>query len=106
MLTTILCTGHLLHVISPSGQQKVSHLTQQSQFHPTQEIVCKLMGASLIAVILDNAGYSKGYGFIRFANEEEQKNCLVQMNGYKGLGSKAIKISNAVPKPHRLQPTT
>lgn len=64
------------------------------------------MGASLIAVILDNAGYSKGYGFIRFANEEEQKNCLVQMNGYKGLGSKAIKISNAVPKPHRLQPTT
>ncbi|XP_069681982.1 tRNA selenocysteine 1-associated protein 1 isoform X3 [Periplaneta americana] len=57
-------------------------------------------------VILDNAGYSKGYGFIRFANEDEQKNCLVQMNGYKGLGSKAIKISNAVPKPHRFQPTT
>lgn len=57
-------------------------------------------------VILDNAGYSKGYGFIRFANEEEQKNCLVAMNGYKGLGSKAIKISNAVPKPHRFQTTT
>jgi hypothetical protein len=30
----------------------------------------------------------------------------VAMNGYKGLGSKAIKISNAVPKPHRFQPTT
>ncbi|XP_049831136.1 tRNA selenocysteine 1-associated protein 1 isoform X1 [Schistocerca gregaria] len=56
-------------------------------------------------VILDNAGYSKGYGFIRFANEEEQKLCLIQMNGYKGLGGKPIKISNAVPKPHRFTTT-
>ncbi|XP_067003883.1 tRNA selenocysteine 1-associated protein 1 isoform X2 [Anabrus simplex] len=54
-------------------------------------------------VILDNAGYSKGYGFIRFANEDEQKACLTQMNGYKGLGGKPIKISNAVPKIHRFQ---
>ncbi|KAK7873570.1 hypothetical protein R5R35_009275 [Gryllus longicercus] len=52
-------------------------------------------------VILDNTGYSKGYGFIRFANEDEQKSCLTQMNGYKGLGGKPIKISNAVPKAHR-----
>jgi len=49
-------------------------------------------------VILDTSGYSRGYGFVRFASEEEQKNCLVAMNGYKGLGGKPLKISNAVAK--------
>lgn len=50
-------------------------------------------------VILDNNGFSKGYGFVRFANEDEQKNCLVAMNGYRGLGTKSLKICNAVPRP-------
>ncbi|XP_063220862.1 tRNA selenocysteine 1-associated protein 1 isoform X2 [Bacillus rossius redtenbacheri] len=54
-------------------------------------------------VIMDSDGLSKGYGFIRFASEDEQKNCQLTMNGYKGLGSKAIKVSNAVPKAHRVQ---
>ncbi|KAK6624601.1 hypothetical protein RUM44_011460 [Polyplax serrata] len=49
-------------------------------------------------VVLDSAGFSKGYAFIRFASEEEQKNCCVQMNGFKGLGSRPIKVSGAVPK--------
>ncbi|XP_024879759.1 tRNA selenocysteine 1-associated protein 1-like, partial [Temnothorax curvispinosus] len=31
-------------------------------------------------VILDSSGFSKGYGFVRFANEEEQKNSLITMN--------------------------
>lgn len=52
-------------------------------------------------VIMDNSGFSKGYGFIRFASEEEQKHCLAHMNGFKGLGSKTLKISTAVPKGHR-----
>lgn len=55
-------------------------------------------------VIMDNQGYSKGYGFIRFGSEDEQKNCLVQMNGFKGLGTKPIKISNAIPKMNRIPP--
>lgn len=50
-------------------------------------------------VILDSSGFSKGYGFVRFANEEEQKNSLVTMNGYRGLGTKSLKICNAVPRP-------
>ncbi|XP_063986095.1 tRNA selenocysteine 1-associated protein 1 [Diachasmimorpha longicaudata] len=50
-------------------------------------------------VILDSSGFSKGYGFVRFANEEEQKSSLVTMNGYRGLGTKALKICNAVPRP-------
>ncbi|XP_013137287.1 PREDICTED: tRNA selenocysteine 1-associated protein 1 [Papilio polytes] len=50
-------------------------------------------------VILDGTGYTKGYGFVRFGNEEEQRNALYAMNGYTGLGSKPLKICTAVPKP-------
>ncbi|XP_063830693.1 tRNA selenocysteine 1-associated protein 1 [Ostrinia nubilalis] len=50
-------------------------------------------------VILDSSGYTKGYGFVRFGNEDEQRNALYAMNGYTGLGSKPLKICTAVPKP-------
>ncbi|KAI5633779.1 RNA recognition motif domain-containing protein [Phthorimaea operculella] len=50
-------------------------------------------------VILDASGYTKGYGFVRFGNEEEQRNALYAMNGYTGLGTKPLKICTAVPKP-------
>lgn len=50
-------------------------------------------------VILDSSGFSKGYGFVRFGLEEEQKAALYEMNGYIGLGLKPLKICNAVPKP-------
>lgn len=50
-------------------------------------------------VILDTSGFSKGYGFVRFGLEEEQKAALYEMNGWLGLGSKSLKICNAVPKP-------
>ncbi|XP_017061058.1 tRNA selenocysteine 1-associated protein 1 [Drosophila ficusphila] len=50
-------------------------------------------------VILDSLGFSKGYGFVRFGIEDEQKSALYDMNGFIGLGSKPIKICNAVPKP-------
>lgn len=50
-------------------------------------------------VILDGSGYPKGYGFVRFGNEEEQRNALHAMNGYTGLGTKPLKICTAVPKP-------
>lgn len=50
-------------------------------------------------MILDNSGFSKGYGFVRFGNDEEQKNALRTMNGFVGLGMKPLKICIAVPKP-------
>ncbi|KAB0803483.1 hypothetical protein PPYR_00453 [Photinus pyralis] len=57
-------------------------------------------------VILDNSGFSKGYGFVRFGSEEEMKDALMNMNGFVGLGSKALKICNAVPKPKGAITTT
>ncbi|XP_055917397.1 tRNA selenocysteine 1-associated protein 1 [Eupeodes corollae] len=57
-------------------------------------------------VILDSSGFSKGYGFVRFGIEDEQKSALYEMNGYIGLGCKPLKICNAVPKPKSDTPTT
>lgn len=48
---------------------------------------------------MDNSGFSKGYGFVKFGIEEEQQDALYKMNGYIGLGSKPLRICNAVPKP-------
>lgn len=50
-------------------------------------------------VIMDDSGFSRGYGFVKFGLEDEQKSALFEMNGYIGLGSKALKICSAVPKP-------
>ncbi|XP_063700787.1 tRNA selenocysteine 1-associated protein 1 [Culicoides brevitarsis] len=58
-------------------------------------------------VILDNSGFSKGYGFVKFGIEDEQQDALYKMNGYIGLGSKPLRICNAVPKPKDgVTPTT
>jgi len=50
----------------------------------------------LAKVILDANGFSKGYGFVRFADEDEQKDALMQMNGFKGVGTKALRVSIAI----------
>ena len=50
-------------------------------------------------VILDSSGFSKGYGFVKFGLEDEQKSALYEMNSYIGLGTKPLKICSAVPKP-------
>ena len=44
-------------------------------------------------VVLDESGFSKGYGFVRFGNEQEQQHALGCMTGEMGLGSKPIKVS-------------
>jgi hypothetical protein len=43
-------------------------------------------------VVLDSAGFSKGYGFIRFGDEKEQNTALASMMGVGGLGSKPIRV--------------
>ena len=47
---------------------------------------------SLFQVVLDESGFSKGYGFVRFGNEQEQQHALGCMTGEMGLGSKPIKV--------------
>ena len=45
-------------------------------------------------MVLDESGFSKGYGFVRFGNEQEQQHALGCMTGEMGLGSKPIKVGH------------
>lgn len=49
-------------------------------------------------VITDLSGISRGYGFVRFGEETEQRRALVEMQGASGLGNRPIKLSLATPK--------
>jgi len=49
-------------------------------------------------VVLDESGFSKGYGFVRFGMESEQHHALSNMTGESGVGSKPIKVSMANQK--------
>lgn len=49
-------------------------------------------------MIYDPNGQSKGFAFVRFYSEDEYKDALTHMNGFKGLGQKPLKVSYAVPK--------
>ena len=42
--------------------------------------------------MLDDSGFSKGFGFIRFGNEQEQQTAMTSMMGVSGLGGKPIKV--------------
>ncbi|OPJ71865.1 tRNA selenocysteine 1-associated protein 1 isoform A [Patagioenas fasciata monilis] len=49
-------------------------------------------------VVLDQAGVSRGYGFVKFTDELEQKRALTECQGAVGLGSKPVRLSVAIPK--------
>jgi len=55
-------------------------------------------------VVLDDSGFSKGFGFIRFNNETEQQTALTSMMGVSGLGGKPLKVSLAVQKNKSSEP--
>jgi len=40
----------------------------------------------------------KPYGFVRFTNQDEQRDALIHMNGFRGMGDRPIKVSMAIPK--------
>ena len=48
-----------------------------------------------VAVVLDDSGFSKGFGFIRFNNETEQQTALTSMQGVSGLGGKPLKVDTS-----------
>jgi len=54
---------------------------------------------SLKAVKIVEDAKGKVYGFVRFNNQNDQREALIHMNGFRGLGERPIKVSIAVPKP-------
>lgn len=49
-------------------------------------------------VVLDTAGNSRGYGFVRFSDESEHRQAMIDMQGAIGCGSKPLRVSAATPK--------
>jgi len=49
-------------------------------------------------VVLDAAGNSRGYGFVRFSDEMEHRKAMIDMQGAVGCGSKPLRVSAATPK--------
>ncbi|KAL4235634.1 hypothetical protein ACF0H5_004029 [Mactra antiquata] len=56
-------------------------------------------------VVLDSRGYSKGYGFVRFSEETDQQQALIEMQHTIGLGRKPIRVSLATPKKQTFETT-
>jgi len=46
----------------------------------------------------DSSHGKKPYGFVRFSDQDEQRDALIHMNGFRGMGEKTIKVSLAIPK--------
>ncbi|XP_041698112.1 tRNA selenocysteine 1-associated protein 1-like [Coregonus clupeaformis] len=53
-------------------------------------------------VVSDQYGNSRGYGFIKFGDENEQKKAIDECQNASGLGTKPIRISIAVNKSHKM----
>lgn len=53
---------------------------------------------NVFSVVIGPNSESKGFGFVRFTSEAEQQLALIEMQNFKNLGKKPIKVSLAVPK--------
>lgn len=56
----------------------------------------KYQSVRVAKVVLDERGYPKGYGFVRFDNEADHNKALVEMQGATGLGEKALRLNRAL----------
>ncbi|XP_069479083.1 tRNA selenocysteine 1-associated protein 1 isoform X3 [Ambystoma mexicanum] len=52
-------------------------------------------------VVLDQDGVSRGYGFVKFSDELDQKRALAECQGSPGLGSLPIRLRVAIAKPSK-----
>ncbi|MBN3298969.1 TSP1L protein, partial [Amia calva] len=53
-------------------------------------------------VVTDPFGNSRGYGFVKFSDENEQKKAMEECQNASGLGGKPIRISIAVAKSNKM----
>ncbi|MBN3315842.1 TSP1L protein, partial [Atractosteus spatula] len=53
-------------------------------------------------VVTDQFGNSRGYGFVKFSDEKEQRKAMEECQNATGLGGKPIRISIAVAKSNKM----
>ncbi|XP_063408750.1 tRNA selenocysteine 1-associated protein 1-like [Mytilus trossulus] len=51
-----------------------------------------------VKIVTDSSGRSKGYGFIRFTEENDQQRALIEMQHFPGISRRPIRVSLATPK--------
>lgn len=51
------------------------------------------------AKLMEKEKDGKRYGFVRFTDMNDQREALIHMNGFDGLGGQPMKVSMAIPKP-------
>lgn len=83
-------TKNLLNIFSHCVSQTNSNFTVTYFYN-----VAWLFGVSFMCVILC---LFRGYGFVKFTDELEQKRALTECQGAVGLGSKPVRLSVAIPK--------
>ncbi|XP_035667755.1 tRNA selenocysteine 1-associated protein 1-like isoform X2 [Branchiostoma floridae] len=87
------------NVVTPEYSIFVGDLTPEIDDGSLQEFFGRRYSSCKAAkVVLDAAGNSRGYGFVRFTDENEQKRALTEMQGAVGLGGKALRVSPATPR--------
>lgn len=47
---------------------------------------------------LKTISFYRGYGFVRFSDENEHRKAMIEMQGAVGCGSKPLRVSAATPK--------
>ncbi|XP_051943713.1 tRNA selenocysteine 1-associated protein 1-like isoform X1 [Hippocampus zosterae] len=72
----------------------LSSEVDDSQLHQVFKSFPSCKGAK---VVTDQCGYSRGYGFVKFGDENEQKKAIEECQGTM-LGGKALRLSLAVAK--------
>eukprot|EP01134_Creolimax_fragrantissima_P002867 CFRG2867T1 len=55
-------------------------------------------------VVMGLDGRSKGYGFVRFYDRNEQLDAIARMHGAMGCGGKALRVREATPRTNREKP--
>lgn len=60
-----------------------------------------LLHPVFLVVIEDEAGVSKGYGFVRFYDESEQNRAFEELDNSTGLGTKPIRVKPANNNPRQ-----
>ncbi|XP_030075749.1 tRNA selenocysteine 1-associated protein 1 [Microcaecilia unicolor] len=55
-------------------------------------------------IVMDEFGTSKGFGFVKFSDEEDQKKALAECQGAVGLGTKPIRLNVALPRASKMRP--
>ncbi|XP_078395295.1 tRNA selenocysteine 1-associated protein 1-like isoform X5 [Cetorhinus maximus] len=78
--------------------------SEVDDFHLYDYFVKKYPSCRGGKVVTDTSGNSRGFGFVRFSDEAEQKKALEECQNSKGLGGKPIRISIAVPKSAKTKP--